>query len=63
MKTVHNPYYGIGEAKHHYIRLCGKCDYAPFVPEALVKQHREAQLRHSRPSTPTRKSWFTKKKE
>jgi hypothetical protein len=36
MKTVRNPSYGIGLARHHYLRVCGRCGYVLFVPESLI---------------------------
>jgi hypothetical protein len=66
MTTVHNPYYGIGQAKHRFIRICDKCDFAVFIPEALVKQAMDVRARRTTantPSAPVRKSWFGKKKK
>lgn len=37
MKTFHNPSYGVGLARHHYLRLCQKCSFFSFVPEEMVK--------------------------
>lgn len=64
MKTVHNPSYGIGLAIHHYIRICDECDYAAFIPETLVKQHKESHMRHAgQPNKAARKSWFGRRKK
>jgi hypothetical protein len=65
MTTVRNPYYGVGEAKHQFIRICDKCDFAVFIPEVLVKQamvtgHKPAAA--ARPGARERKSLFKKKK-
>lgn len=66
MTTVRNPYYGVGEAKHQFIRICDKCDFAVFIPEVLVKQamatgHKPTPAK--RPSAPARKSLFKKKRK
>lgn len=64
MRTVHNPSYGVGLAIHHYIRICDGCDYAAFVPEALVKQHRDTRMRQARTSSaPVRRSWFSRRRK
>ena len=64
MKTVHNPSYGVGLAIHNYIRICDECDYAAFIPEALVKQHNESRMRHEKQeSVVVRKSWFGRRKK
>ncbi|HXD62416.1 MAG TPA: hypothetical protein VN619_10890 [Lacisediminihabitans sp.] len=60
MKTFHNPSYGVGLAKHHYLRLCQKCSYFSFIPEELVKSHQRTQRRDvtKKADTPTPKSRF-----
>jgi hypothetical protein len=45
MKTVRNPSYGIGLARHHYLRVCNRCGHALFVPEELIASQREPAAR------------------
>lgn len=66
MKTVHNPSFGVGLARHHYIRLCGNCDFAAFIPETLVQHYNDLRRRQPKEqrakAAPTRKSWFGRRK-
>jgi hypothetical protein len=41
MKTVRNPSYGIGLARHHYLRVCNRCEHTLFVWESLIAAHPE----------------------
>lgn len=58
MKTFHNPSYGVGLAKHHYLRLCQKCSFFSFIPEELVNSHERVQRREAKVETPTPRSRF-----
>ncbi len=44
MKTVHNPYYGVGLATHHYIRVCEACGNSTFISESAVREYLELLL-------------------
>lgn len=61
MKTVHNPYYGVGLATHHYIRVCESCGASTFISEAAVREYLEFML-SSMPECRVRakRSWWAR---
>jgi hypothetical protein len=50
MKTVRNPSYGIGLARHHYLRVCVKCGHILFVPESLIAPRRQPEKSETKPA-------------
>jgi hypothetical protein len=62
MKTVRNPSYGIGLARHHYLRVCVKCGHVLFVPESLIaarpqpEKKSETKLEKKSVTRPVKKS-------
>jgi hypothetical protein len=62
MKTVRNPSYGIGLARHHFLRVCGRCEFALFVPESLIASQ-PAQPKQVKQVKPLRRTRRDRKKK